>query len=167
MHYIAATLDRKRCWNRFSSLLNCPCYFAVHGTTAPPLCAATPPRRHLRSLHFLSKAVGLREGGVGVCPDKSGRAFPWHPWPKPCKGATSAAATPQPRCVVALFESVCRFVLWPRAHCVAARRPPRGPRVGKASSPPPCSLCHMDHRIFRAKTFNGYVSFSHMLWFHH
>ena len=110
MHYIAATLDRKRCWNRFSSLLNCPCYFTVHGTTAPPLRAATP-RRHRRSLHFLSKAVGLREGGVGVCPDKSGRAFPWHPWPKPCKGATCAAATPQPRCVVALFESVCRFVL--------------------------------------------------------
>jgi hypothetical protein len=60
MHYIAATLDRKRCWNRFSSL------FTTSEYMAPPLPL---PRRHRRSLHFLSKAVGLREGGVGVCPD--------------------------------------------------------------------------------------------------
>ena len=160
MHYIAATLDRKRCWNRFSSLLNCPCYFTVHGTTAPPLCAATP-RRHRRSLHFLSKAVGLREGGVGVCPDKSGLAFPLAPVAQALQGRRRA---PPPRRNRAVWlRSLKVYVdLSCDQELTVWRHPPRGPRVGKASSPPPCSLCHMDHRICRAKYFSGYVNFSHM-----
>ena len=145
MHYIAATLDRKRCWNRFSSLFTTSLYMAPPRHRCPPqhrAATAATPRRHRRSLHFLSKAVGLREGGVGVCPDKSGLAFPWHPWPTPCKGATCAAPTPQPRCVVALFESVCRFVLWPRAHCVAV---PTTCAEGRESKLPSSSLFSLSH----------------------
>ena len=39
MHYIAATLDRKRCWNRFSSL------FTTSEYMAPPRHRCAPQHR--------------------------------------------------------------------------------------------------------------------------
>ena len=146
MHYIAATLDRKRCWNRFSSLFTTSQYMAP-----PPRHRCAP--QHRRSLHFLSKAVGLREGGVGVCPDLAPVA------PSPCKGATYAAATPRRHRAVWLRSLKVYVDLSCDQELTVWRCPPRAPRVGKASSPPPCSLCHMDHRICRTKIFNSYVSF--------